>query len=62
MQIYEAGTRNSDGKYTQFIESNSEKKVDDYIEIMKVAKVEILTIVKLIKTYNCVSTTPYIID
>ena len=62
MIIYEAGTRSNDGKYTQFIESNSEEKIDEYIEIMKMAKADSLTIVKLIKTYNCVATTQYIID
>ncbi len=59
MLIYEAGCKSSIGKYSKFIESNDENKVDEYIEIMKQNVSENLEIVKLVKEYKCISTIEY---
>lgn len=59
--IYEAGVRLESGKYSKFIESSKEKEVDNYIGIIGLTAPDNSEIVKYIKTYHIVSTTPYII-
>lgn len=61
LTVFEAGMRSESGRYAEFITSPDRKKVDDYIEIMKVSKPEGMTIVFLEKTYQLVSTTPHIV-
>lgn len=58
--IYEAGLR-VEGKYSEFIQSKKESDVDEYIEIMKTTKPDDAEIVKLVKLFRCISTTPQII-
>ena len=62
MIVYEAGVRGIDNNYCKFIESPKESDVDEYIGIMKEIVSENNEIVKLIKTYDLVSTTPYIVN
>ena len=59
--VFTAGLRIG-GKYSEFIQSNREPDVDEYIEIMKKTKPEDSVITKMIKTYRCISTTPYVIN
>jgi hypothetical protein len=58
--LYEAGLR-INGKYSQFIQSRNPSEVDEYIEIMLTTKSDDSEVVKLVKTYRCISTTPQII-
>lgn len=58
--LYEAGLR-IDDKYSQFIQSRNPKDVDEYIEIMLTTKPDDSEVVKLVKVYRCISTTPHII-
>ena len=51
--IYECGLRIGN-KYCKFMQSKDEKKVDEYIEIMKVS-CEKGEIVKYIKHFDCTS-------
>ena len=60
--LYEAGMRNSDGKYVKFIQSRNQIEVDDYIDIMLTTKPEGFDVVKLEKVFRCVSTIPQIIS
>ena len=60
LTIYTAGLR-VDGEYSEFVQSNDESRVDEYIDIMKDTKFEESEIVKHIKTYRCISTVPTII-
>jgi hypothetical protein len=58
--IYEAGIR-INGEYCEFIQSKKKSDVDEYIEIMKTTKPKDGEIVKLIKVFRCISTTPHVI-
>jgi hypothetical protein len=58
--LYEAGLR-VDSDYWTSIQSRTESDVDEYITIMKKTKPEVATIVKVVKHYRCISTTPFII-
>ena len=57
--IYECGLRIG-SKYSPFMQSRNESEIDEYIKTMKecCGKGEI---VKYVKQFNCVSTTPFII-
>lgn len=57
--IYECGLRLG-GKYSEFMQSRDESKVDDYIEIMK-ESCDRGEIVKYVKHFNCISVTPFIV-
>ena len=59
--VFTAGLRMG-GKYSEFIQSKSEADVDEYIEIMKKTKPDGSLITKMIKTYRCISTAPYVIN
>jgi ribosomal protein L12E/L44/L45/RPP1/RPP2 len=59
--LYEAGLRVDSVRYWKFIQSIKESDVDEYITIMKKTKPEESTIVKTVKHYRCISTTPFII-
>jgi hypothetical protein len=61
VMVYEAGLRVDSGVYWKFIESRTEQDVDNYITVMKKTKPEESTIVKTVKHYRCISTTPFII-
>lgn len=54
--IYECGLR-FDSKYSSFMQSRSEKEINEYIDIMR-ASCDIGEIVKMQKIYRCISTTP----
>jgi hypothetical protein len=58
--LYEAGLR-VDSDYWTSIQSRTESDVDEYITIMKKTKPEVATIVKTVKHFRCISTTPFII-
>jgi hypothetical protein len=60
IMVYEAGLR-VDSEYWKFIESRTEQEVDNYITVMKKTKPEVATIVKTVKHFRCISTTPFII-
>ena len=54
--IYECGLR-LDNKYSSFMQSRSEKEIDEYVGIMK-SSCDRGEIVKIQKIYRCISTTP----
>lgn len=62
LTVFEAGVRDGDGNYRQFIQSNDRVRVVDYIEIMKESCFDSLDIVFLEKTFHLVSTTQHIIN
>ena len=59
--VFEAGMRNQEGKYFEFMESPDRKKVEDYLEIMKKTKPDNFELVFLEKNYHLVSTTPHVV-
>ena len=57
--LYECGLR-IENKYSSFMQSRNESEIDKYIETMKECcdKGEI---VKYVKLFRCISTTPFLI-
>lgn len=58
--IYEAGVRNPEGAYSEFMVSPDRDKVLEYLEIMRDVVQDGFEIVFLKKTYSLTSTTPHI--
>ena len=57
LTVFEAGMRSESGKYETSITSSDKSEIDNYIEIMKEAKPEGMTIVRFEKRYRLIITT-----
>ena len=60
MTLFECGLR-INGRYCQFMESNNRESIDEYINIMRETNPPYAEILFLEKTYELVSSTPYVI-
>lgn len=59
--VYEIGIKDSQGKYKVLHQSDSEQDVDNYAELIASQLGGSITLLKLVKTYQLVSTTPHVI-